>query len=415
MSSQHHLTSLMLPLLAPLLLAGAATAQVIGEPFPAWTPGTLDIHQISTGRGNCAFFVLPDRTTLVVDAGELNGDNPRFAPARPNGSRPAGAWLVGYIRHMHPRKHSVTIDYALLTHFHGDHMGTVANDSPRALSGAYRLTGITRIGDEIPIHKMLDRGWPDYAYPSPLKNRTIQNYRAFLDWQRQNNGLTAERFHPGRNDQIVLVNEPDTYPSFEVRNVMANGEIWAGDGNATHHHFPAMKPADDFRPVENMSSAGFRLSYGRFDYFTGGDIPGIAMEGQPDWYDVETRVAQAVGPVDVSVLNHHGYMDSQNAYFVATLRPRVWILPVWDSAHPTHRIWYRLQSSFLYPGPRGVFATNMHEANRLVVVGLDRLKSDRGHVVVRVEPGGERYHVIILDDSAETYTVTAVHGPYESR
>jgi len=415
MNRQHHFTTLLVPLLAPLLLAVPATAQVIGEPFPTWTPGTLDIHQISTGRGNCAFFVLPDGTTMVVDAGELNGDNPRFAPARPDGSRAAGEWLVRYIRNMHPCKDSVAIDYAFLTHFHGDHMGTVADDSPLASSGAYRLTGITRIGDEIPIRKMLDRGWPDYSYPSPLKDRTTQNYRAFLEWQQQNNGLVAERLLPGRNDQIVLVNEPDAYPSFEVRNVMANGEIWTGDGNATEHHFPATDAADQFRPVENMSSAGFRLSYGRFDYFTGGDIPGIALEGQPDWYDVETPVAKAVGPVDVSVLNHHGYMDSQNAYFVATLRPRVWILPVWDSAHPTHRVWYRLQSGFLYPGPRDVFATNMHEANRRVVIGLDRLKSDRGHVGGRVKHGGERYHVIILDDSDETYSVTAVHGPYESR
>ncbi len=415
MNRQDHFTTVLLHLVAPLLLTGTAAAQVIGEPFPLWTPGTLDIHQISTGRGNCAFFVLPDGTTMVVDAGELNGDNPRFAPARPDGSRSAGEWLVRYIRHMHPHKDSVTIDYALLTHFHGDHMGTVGNDSPAASSGAYRLTGITRIGDEIPIRKTLDRGWPDYAYPSPLKDRTIQNYRAFLEWQQQKNGLISERFHPGRNDQIVLVNEPSAYPSFEVRNVMANGEIWTSNGNATHHHFPTTDAADAFHPVENMSSAGFRLSYGRFDYFTGGDVPGIVLEGQPDWYDVETPVAKAVGPVDVSVLNHHGYMDSQNAYFVATLRPRVWLLPVWDSAHPTHGVWYRLQSSFLYPGPRDVFATNMHEANRLVVIGLDRLKSDRGHVVVRVEPGGEQYHAIILDDSAETYAVTAVHGPYESR
>jgi len=71
MNRQLHFTTLLVPLLAPLLLAVPATAQVIGEPFPPWTPGTLDIHQISTGRGNCAFFVLPDGTTMVVDAGEL--------------------------------------------------------------------------------------------------------------------------------------------------------------------------------------------------------------------------------------------------------------------------------------------------------------------------------------------------------
>ena len=51
------------------------------------------------------------------------------------------------------------------------------------------------------------------------------------------------------------------------------------------------------------------------------NIPGIALEGQPDGYDVKTPAAEAMGAVDVSVLNHHGYLDSQNAYFVATFAP----------------------------------------------------------------------------------------------
>ena len=400
-----------------MLIAGGARAQAVGEVLPAWTPDTLDIHQISTGRGNAAFFILPDGTTMLVDAGELGGNRsrPRLAPARPDDSPPAGEWLTRYIRRAYQHGSSPRIDYALLTHFHGDHMGAVSDDLEMSESGSYRLTGITRVGEEIPIRKMLDHGWPDYSYPSPHDNANVKNYRAFLEWQMRNNGLVPERFQPGRNDQIVLVDSPEKYPSFEVRNIMANGEIWTGVGSTTRHHFPSLSAANTVRPTENMSSLGLRLSYGSFDYFTGGDIPGIVLEGQPGWYDVETPVAQAVGPVEVSVLNHHGYMDSMNATFVATLRPRVWILPVWDSAHPTHRASYRLQSTLLYPGPRDMFATNMHEANRVVVVGLDRLKSDRGHIVVRVTPGGERYHVIIVDDSAETHKVTAIHGPYESR
>ena len=31
----------------------------------------LDIHQISTGRGNAGLYIFPDGTTLLVDAGEL--------------------------------------------------------------------------------------------------------------------------------------------------------------------------------------------------------------------------------------------------------------------------------------------------------------------------------------------------------
>ena len=57
----------------------------------------------------------------------------------------------------------------------------------------------------------------------------------------------------------------------------------------------------------------------------------------------------------------------------------------------------------------------MHEANRLVVVGLDKLASSQGHIVIRVAPGGGSFRVVVLDDSAESYRVTSIHGPYESR
>ena len=70
-----------------------ATAQVavVGEPLPAWQKGYLDLHHINTGRGNCAFFILPDGTTMLVDAGEQSPldprtTSPRNAQIRPNDS-----------------------------------------------------------------------------------------------------------------------------------------------------------------------------------------------------------------------------------------------------------------------------------------------------------------------------------------
>jgi hypothetical protein len=120
--------------------------------------------------------------------------------------------------------------------------------------------------------------------------------------------------------------------------------------------------------------------------------------------------------VEVSLLNHHGNRDSQNAFFLSSLRPQVFIISVWSSDHPGHDVLDRLLSPRLYPGPRDIFATNMLEANRIVIGPLlDRLKSTQGHVVVRVAPGGDTFRVLILDDSAESFRVTAVHGPYTAR
>ncbi len=399
-----------------VLFAAQAWAQAPGMVLPPWVPGTLDIHQISTGRGNSALFILPDGTTMLVDAGAQVGSNPRWVAARPNDSRTPGEWIVRYVRQMLGHETPAKLDYVMLTHFHSDHMGQVSENAKPSKSGQYKLTGVTEVGEQIPIGKLLDRGWPDYQFPAPLEDPMVRNYRAFVKWQSERNGLRIERFQPGRNDQIVLLRKPGQYPNFGIRNVMANGEVWTGVGTATRQQFPVLRdvPLED-RPTENMCSAGLRLSYGKFDYFTGGDIPGIPFEGFPLWHDVETPVAQVVGPVEASILNHHGYIDSQNAFFIGALRPRVWVLNVWESAHPTGRVYHRLQSTRIYPGPRDIFATNMHEANRTVVVGLDKLASDHGHIVIRVAPGGDTFKVLILDDSAESYKVTAVHGPYESR
>ena len=63
-----------------------------GEPLPPWTAGTLDIHQIATGRGNAAFMRFPDGTTMLVDAGD--GGEISNADPRPDGSRSPGKWIA---------------------------------------------------------------------------------------------------------------------------------------------------------------------------------------------------------------------------------------------------------------------------------------------------------------------------------
>jgi hypothetical protein len=193
--------------------------------------------------------------------------------------------------------------------------------------------------------------------------------------------------------------------------------VWTGTGDRTQPRVPplASLPREDW-PTENMCSQAVRIRYGRFDYFSGGDMPGLPRPGYPAWQDIETPVARAVGAVDVALLDHHGNRDSTNATLVSTLRPRVWVIPVWSADHPGHDVLDRIYAPRLYAGPRDVFATNMIEANRIVIGPLlDRLAGAQGHVLVRVAEGGGSYHVLVLDDSSESYTVKSVHGPYEAR
>ena len=402
--------------LTALLLPCAAGAQTVGEPLPAWSPGVLDIHQISTGRGNAALLVFPDGTSLLVDAGDGNPEPPRGANRVPDGSRSAGEWIARYARRMLSHQTDPVIDYGLITHFHGDHMGGLGPATPAEVGGEYQLSGFTDVASHTPLRTMLDRGWPDYAYPRPLDNAMMDNYRAFLEVEGERSGMTVERLEPGRADQIVLRHEPERYRNFTVRNVAANGEVWTGAGDGTRHHFPALAdtPREDW-PTENQCSIALRVSYGAFDFYTGGDMPGQPAPGLPAWQNVERPVAEAVGPVDVAVANHHGIGDTTTPFFVRSLEPRVWIVPSRMAGHPDRFVFARMSSTRLYDGPRDIFSVTTQEATRQVVAQLREIDSEQGHIVVRVERGGARYRVIILDDSDEKATVKAIHGPYAAR
>src|SRR3546814_2904780 len=81
---------------------------------------------------------------MLIDAGE---SDPRFVesvrplkpfPPRPDGKRSAAYWIADYIRQFAPAGRPVKLDYALITHFHSDHMGTITPDKPMSRTGAYR-------------------------------------------------------------------------------------------------------------------------------------------------------------------------------------------------------------------------------------------------------------------------------------
>ena len=48
-------------------------------------------------------------------------------------------------------------------------------------------------------------------------------------------------------------------------------------------------------------------------------------------------------------------------------------------------------------------------------MGIEKLTSDHGHIVLRVAPGGGEYRVVIVDDTSESHRVTKSFGPFGSR
>lgn len=386
-------------------------AQVkVGDTLPSWSEGYLDIHHINTGKGEAAFFMLPDGTTMLVDAGATARPKPRVTDPKPDGSRTPGEWISRYILHFLQDQPEKRLNHVLLTHFHDDHIGEIYPGLKTSKAGNYILTGITEVGENIPFDKIVDRNWPDYNWPEPIQADYIQNYIRFVKWNIDHKGVKAEQFRVGANDQFMMVNNPKEYPNFEIRNIAANGHVWTGTGNNERNHFPSLESLSPSEyPGENACSSAFRLSYGKFDYFNGGDL----TTGAPGtWQDIETPVGLVTGPVDVCIANHHAYYDAMGALFLQAVRPRVHIIQVWAPSHPSPSVLARMMSSWTYPGPRDIFATNTMEETRVVSGRMDNLKSQQGHIVIRVNPGGEDYMIYILDDSEENFKVKAIHGPY---
>lgn len=352
-----------------------------GEALPPWSRGMLDIHQIHTGRGNAAFLHFPDGTTMLLDAGAVP-DRPGFelGPQRPNASRTPAAWIAAYIQ-----RYAAKLDYAVVTHYHDDHIGAMA-----------------AIADQVPIVKLIDRGDQRAPPPYPV-------VRDYLEFRRRFAGKTEV----AQAGQILA----QGYPDFEVRNVAANGIVWTGQGTQTRSVIPPPQTARASEPAtENDLSLAFRIRYGKFDYYTGGDLAGVVLDDAPAWHDLETPVAQAIGPVDVAVLNHHGWLDTTSNLFLRTLRPRVVVIPAWHASHPDHSVLRRLRSPRLgFPNP-DLFITELLDAPRAVFGYLGKaFQSTEGHIVVRVAPGGGTYSVFVLDDRQEQPSVKSVHGPYLSR
>jgi hypothetical protein len=76
-----------------------------------------------------------------------------------------------------------------------------------------------------------------------------------------------------------------------------------------------------------------------------------------------------------------------------------------------------MTSTYLYPGDRDLFATNMLEANKQVIgPSLENAyRSTEGHIVVRVMEGGASYMVYVLNDNNQRREVIRTFGPYRSR
>lgn len=381
-----------------------------------WQPGYLDIHQINTTRGNATFLIFPDGTTMLYDLGDKKfqaGDTTKFPTPVTKNFTPA-KWVESYIKQVMPQNWKPILNYVVISHFHDDHYGNITDASPQSKFGDYRLSGITEIGDLIPIKTLIDRNYPDYNYPINLKdkyanNKTFQNYLHFLDWNIKSRALKVEKFQVGSNQQIGMVNDAKKYPDFIIRNIKGNQLYWTGkDDSTTDYKFePSLvNEKGDFN--ENPLSLGLKINYGAFSYYIGGDTPGY--KGWPD-FDMESTIAPIIGKVDILALDHHGYKDASNPFYLKTLDPVVVVQQAIHDPHFNPKVVARLAANDF-----DAFTFNMHDY--IKTSNLSNIKkvykSTAGHIMIRVLPKGKEFYLYTFNDDAMPLRLTNTYGPYKS-
>jgi beta-lactamase superfamily II metal-dependent hydrolase len=232
----------------------------------------LRVYAIDVEGGKSTLYVSPSGESMLVDAGYAgfhNRDADRIAAA----ARAAGV---------------KQIDYLVVTHYHADHVG-----------------GVAQLAARLPIRAFFDHGKMSVALDPDAK----AGYNAYL-------ALRAK-------GPYTVVKPGDTIPikGIQVEVVTAAGEAIASalPGAGQPNPLCATYHALDEDGGENAYSIGMLIAYGNFRLADLGDL----------FWNQEHDLAcpdNKLGVVDVYMTTHHGARTSGSPQMVDALHPKVAIM-----------------------------------------------------------------------------------------
>ena len=249
------------------LLANAWAAPKVSEK-------ALQVYFVDVEGGQATLFVTPDHQSLLIDTGWPGYDG------RDADRIVAAAKTAGISK----------IDYVLITHFHRDHVG-----------------GVPQLTARIPVGTFIDHG----------VNRETTDADTIEGWDAYQKILATGKF------KHIVAETGDTLPVRGVKAtvVSADGELLSQPLPGAGQENPACKGAEQYPEdkTENSRSLGTLLTFGKLRLLDLGDLT----------HDQEAKLMcpiNKLGKIDIFIVSHHGWKQSDSPALVHGITPRVAIM-----------------------------------------------------------------------------------------
>jgi beta-lactamase superfamily II metal-dependent hydrolase len=232
---------------------------------------TLDMYFIDTEGGHSTLYVSPTGESLLMDTGSPGG---RDAERIMTVIQAAGV---------------TQIDHMVLTHYHGDHVG-----------------GLAELASKIPMVQFIDHG------PTSEPKEQVPGFQK----------MYAELYAKAKH---MVAKPGDTIPfdGVTVAVVTSNGQVLKTPlpgGGKPNPACASFAPRDESRvDPDNPMSVGLVFTYGKFRTINLGDFT---------WNKEQELMCpnNPIGTVDLYLTSHHGIDQSGSAVLVHGLQPRVAIM-----------------------------------------------------------------------------------------